>query len=62
MPCKNVASCIQEVFQAEGLFGFCLQDDEFPIIYLNNSAAKSRQIFSLFHELAHLLLRTSGCN
>ena len=47
-------------FKQKDFFGFCLHDDEFPIIYLNNSAAKSRQIFSLFHELAHLLLRTSG--
>ena len=47
-------------FKQRDVSGFCLQDDDFPIIYLNNSAAKSRQIFSLFHELAHLLLRTSG--
>ncbi|MCY3865174.1 MAG: XRE family transcriptional regulator [Chloroflexi bacterium] len=40
--------------------GFCLYDYEFPIIYVNNSTAKSRQIFTLFHELAHLLTRTSG--
>lgn len=47
-------------FKQGDISGFCLQDDEFPVVYLNNSAAKSRQIFSLFHELAHLLLRTSG--
>lgn len=47
-------------FKQKDVSGFCLQDDVFPIVYLNNSAAKSRQIFSLFHELAHLLLRTSG--
>ena len=47
-------------FKQKDISGFCLQDDEFPVVYLNNSAAKSRQIFSLFHELAHLLLRTSG--
>lgn len=40
--------------------GFCLYDTEFPIIYVNNSTAKTRQIFTLFHELAHLLFRTSG--
>ncbi len=40
--------------------GFCLYDTEFPIIYLNNSTAKSRQVFTLFHELAHLLTGTSG--
>lgn len=28
--------------------------------YLNNSTTKTRQIFSLLHELAHLLLHTNG--
>jgi len=40
--------------------GFCLLDDEFPIIYLNNSTAKTRQIFTLFHELAHILIHVNG--
>jgi len=40
--------------------GFCLYDDEFPIIYVNNTTAKTRQIFTLFHELGHLLFHTSG--
>ena len=40
--------------------GFCLYDMEFPIIYVNNSTAKSRQVFTLFHELVHLLSCTSG--
>jgi Zn-dependent peptidase ImmA (M78 family) len=45
----------------EGTFsGFSLYDEVFPIIYVNNSAAKTRQIFTLFHELAHLLFHTSG--
>lgn len=62
----------REVIQDHGIFvfkrsfkqteisGFCLFDDEFPVIYLNNSTTKTRQVFSLFHELAHLLLGTSG--
>lgn len=37
--------------------GFCLHDDLFPIIYLNSSMSKTRQIFTIFHELAHLLLK-----
>ena len=50
----------KDAFQANEYFGFCLWDDEFPIIYINNSCAKSRQIFTLFHELGHLLFHTSG--
>lgn len=40
--------------------GFCLLDDDFPIIYLNNSTSFTRQSFSLLHELAHILVGTSG--
>ncbi len=47
-------------FKQKSISGFCLADDEFPVIYLNNSTAKTRQIFSLFHELAHLLLRVNA--
>ena len=50
----------KDAFHAQGFFGFCLYDSEFPIIYVNNSCAKTRQLFTLFHELAHLLFHTSG--
>jgi len=50
----------KDAFQVEEYSGFCLYDEEFPIIYVNNTTAKSRQIFTLFHELAHLLFHTSG--
>lgn len=50
----------KDAFHAKTFFGFCLYDDEFPIIYVNNSCPKSRQIFTLFHELGHLLFHTSG--
>lgn len=50
----------KDAFHAPDYFGFCLYDTEFPVIYINNSAAKSRQIFTLFHELGHLLFHTSG--
>ena len=46
----------KEAFQDDSVDGFCLVHDEFPVIYLNNSKPPVRQIFSLFHELAHLLL------
>ena len=62
----------REVIQSHGVFvfkdsfkdskfsGFCLYDEHFPVIYINNNETKNRQIFTLFHELAHILFRTSG--
>lgn len=50
----------KDQFRDEGYSGFCLYHDEFPIIYANNTNSKTRQIFTLFHELAHLLFHTSG--
>ncbi len=50
----------KDAFREESFSGFSLYDEVFPIIYVNNSAAKTRQIFTLFHELAHLLFHTSG--
>lgn len=50
----------KDAFHAPNYFGFCLYDDEFPVIYINNSSVKTRQIFTLFHELGHLLFHTSG--
>ncbi len=50
----------KDAFRVSEYSGFCLYDEIFPIIYVNNSAAKTRQIFTLFHELAHLLFHTSG--
>ena len=59
------------IFETNGIFvfkrpleqsisGFCIIDKDFPIIYLNNSSSPSRQIFSLFHELIHILLCIPG--
>jgi Zn-dependent peptidase ImmA (M78 family)/transcriptional regulator with XRE-family HTH domain len=47
-------------FKQKEISGFCLTDENLPIIYLNNSTTKTRQIFSLLHELAHLLLGMKG--
>lgn len=49
----------KDAFGDEATSGFCLYDEIFPLIYVNNSV-KTRQSFTLFHELAHLLFHTSG--
>lgn len=49
----------KDAFKNDSYSGFCLYDQTFPLIYVNNSV-KTRQIFTLFHELAHLLFHTSG--
>ena len=38
--------------------GFCLLDNEFPIIVVNSSDSINSKIFSLFHELTHILTET----
>ena len=50
----------KEVFEDNQVDGFCLSHDVFPLIYLNNTNAENRQIFTLFHELAHILLGNNG--
>ena len=50
----------KESFKQKEISGFCLSHNEFPVIYLNNSTTSTRQIFSLLHELAHLLFQVNG--
>jgi len=50
----------KDAFKTDEYSGFCLYHPNFPIIYINNSSSKNRQIFTLFHELAHLIFKTSG--
>ena len=57
---ENGVFVFKEAFKQDEISGFCLYDDEFPVIYINNSMPLTRQIFTLFHELAHLLLKASG--
>jgi len=38
----------KDAFRAEDYCGFSLFDPVFPLIYVNNSMPKSRQIFTLF--------------
>ena len=50
----------RDAFRDDSVDGFCLIHEQFPVIYLNNSRSSVRQIFSLFHELAHILLGENG--
>jgi Zn-dependent peptidase ImmA (M78 family)/transcriptional regulator with XRE-family HTH domain len=47
-------------FSQRSISGFCLHDDVLPLIMINNSTAQARQIFTLFHELGHLLYGISS--
>lgn len=50
----------KDSFKQKDVSGFSLYDSEFPLVVINNSTAATRQIFTLFHELAHLLVHESG--
>lgn len=50
---------IKRSFKQTEIAGFCLFDAEFPLIVVNNSHAFTRQSFTLFHELGHLLFGVS---
>jgi Zn-dependent peptidase ImmA (M78 family) len=47
-------------FKQREISGFCLKHPNVPVVMLNNSTTKTRQTFSLLHELAHLLYDRNG--
>lgn len=56
----NGIHVFKSAYRQDDVSGFCLFDEEFPVISINNSTSKNRQIFTLFHELAHILAGTNG--
>lgn len=58
--CEQGIYVFKEAFSDKSISGFCIYDERIPIIYLNNSMSFTRQIFTLFHELYHLIHETGG--
>ena len=56
---NNGVFIFKDAFDEDDYSGFCLYDDKFPIVFINNSLTTTRQIFTLFHELAHLIFRNN---
>lgn len=50
----------KEAFKNNAYRGFSLYHKTFPIIYINNSISREDQIFTMFHELGHILLKKGG--
>ncbi|MBW7942820.1 MAG: ImmA/IrrE family metallo-endopeptidase [Candidatus Kuenenia stuttgartiensis] len=50
----------KDAFKDNSYSGFCLYNKLYPVIYVNNSMPDTRQIFTLFHELGHLLFHAGG--
>ncbi len=53
------------VFQASGvseelMSGFSIYNKKFPVIVINSKSTYTKRIFTVFHELAHLLLKGQG--
>ena len=49
----------KNAFKNPNYCGFTLYDEMYPIIYINNKNTYSRQIFTLFHELYHIITKNS---
>jgi Zn-dependent peptidase ImmA (M78 family)/transcriptional regulator with XRE-family HTH domain len=51
---------LKDAFHQDDVCGFSLFDHNFPVICLNNSLVETRQIFTLAHEMGHLLIGETG--
>jgi Zn-dependent peptidase ImmA (M78 family) len=54
---KHGIYVFKEAFKNDRVAGFCIYDDLYPIIFINNSLEHNRQIFTVFHELAHIIFK-----
>jgi len=50
----------KDAFRNDRFSGLSIYDESWPVVQINNSMAKARQIFSIFHEVAHLLYKSGG--
>jgi Zn-dependent peptidase ImmA (M78 family) len=57
---RNGVFVFKDSFKQTELSGFCLRHHQFPVIFINNSTTKTRQAFSLMHEVAHILFNRNG--
>lgn len=57
---ENGIFVFKDAFKNDRFSGFCLYDDLYPLIYVNNSLSFTRQTFTLFHELYHLIIARGG--
>ncbi len=56
----NGVYAFKEAFKTIRIAGFCIYDPIYPVVCLNNTdQSASRQIFTLFHELAHIIFQDS---
>jgi len=50
----------KDAFKNNNYSGLSLYDEHYPVILINNSMPKTRQIFTIFHEIGHLLFKSGG--
>lgn len=50
----------KDAFRNNQFSGFSLYDENHSVIIINNSMPKARQIFTIFHEIGHLLFKAGG--